>query len=195
VKLFRNDSAGEFVNWSGSVRFRPGIWIAPANEASLQTLIRDAASRRSTVRVAGTGHSSSTLTVARDAAAGPECFREVRRRILEHHRKHVGWRVLYRFVAADDAFLSPAHERDCVAISVHQNASLPFQNYFDDIEPILQAHGGRPHWGKRHSLCGDALASLYPKWDRFQAWRRKLDPADVFLSEECAALFGEERGA
>lgn len=126
------------------------------------------------------------------AAAGPSCFREVRRRILEHHRRHVAWRVLYRLIAGDPGFLSPVHGRDSVAISVHQNASLPYQDYFDDIEPVLRAHDGRPHWGKKHSLRGHRLAVLYPRWRDFMKLRRELDPHGVFLSEAMARLLGEE---
>lgn len=126
------------------------------------------------------------------AAAGPACFQEIRQRILEHHRRHVGWRVLYRLIASDRGYLSPVHGRDSVAISVHQNASLPYQDYFDDIEPILRAHDGRPHWGKKHSLQGAGLASLYPRWADFMKLRRALDPHGVFLTEAMARLLGEE---
>ena len=129
------------------------------------------------------------------ADAGPACYEEVRRRVLDHHRQHVAWRVLYRFIAADDAYLSPVHDRDSVGISVHQNASLPYQAYFADIEPILRGHGGRPHWAKRHSLHGHALAQLYPRWSDFMQLRRRLDPHNVFLSEQLAGLLGEERTA
>jgi FAD/FMN-containing dehydrogenase len=126
------------------------------------------------------------------AAAGPDCFREVRRRILQAHRKHVAWRVLYRLIAADTGYLSPAHGRDSVAISVHQNVGLPYQAYFDDIEPIIRAHEGRPHWGKKHSLQGQSLAALYPRWNEFMQLRRRLDPHGVFLPEPMARLLGEE---
>ncbi|MFC4307467.1 D-arabinono-1,4-lactone oxidase [Steroidobacter flavus] len=126
------------------------------------------------------------------AEAGPACFREVRRRILEHHRKQVAWRVLYRLIAKDEGFLSPVHGRDSVAISLHQNATLPYQEYFDDLEPILRAHDGRPHWGKKHSLHGTALAALYPRWNDFMTLRRRLDPQGVFLTAPMARLLGEE---
>ena len=126
------------------------------------------------------------------AEAGPACFAEVRRRILARHRKHVAWRVLYRLIAKDEGFLSPVHGRDSVAISVHQNASLPYQEYFDDIESIVRAHDGRPHWGKKHSLHGTALAALYPRWDEFMKLRRRLDPHGVFLTAPMARLLGEE---
>jgi FAD/FMN-containing dehydrogenase len=126
------------------------------------------------------------------AEAGIECFRAVRRRILERHRKDVGWRVLYRLVAADDAWLSPVHGRNSVTISIHQNASLPYEAYFDDLEPVLRDHGGRPHWGKRHSMRGPELAASYPDWQRFMTLRRELDPRGVMLSRDLESLFGEE---
>lgn len=127
------------------------------------------------------------------AEAGPACFRDLRRRILKRHRQQVGWRVLYRFIAQDEAWLSPVHGRDSVSISLHQNASLPYQEYFDDLEPVMRGYQGRPHWAKRHSLRGEALAALYPRWSDFQQLRRRLDPHDVFLTEPLASLLGEER--
>lgn len=42
---------------------------------------------------------------------GMECFWEVRERVRARWRASVGWRVLYRVVAADDAYLSAAHGR------------------------------------------------------------------------------------
>lgn len=117
------------------------------------------------------------------AEAGSDCFREVRKRILERHRQYVGWRTLYRTTAADDAFLSNAHGRATVSISLHQNASLPYWPFFHDLEPIFRAYGGRPHWAKKHTLQSADLRVLYPQWERFQEVRRQTDPAGVFLSE------------
>jgi FAD/FMN-containing dehydrogenase len=126
------------------------------------------------------------------AAAGPPCFREVRERIKARWRRIVGWRVLYRLIAADDAMLSPAHGRDSVAISIHQNNTLPYQEYFADIEPIFRAYGGRPHWGKQHSLRAAELRPLYPQFDRFLALRAELDPGGVFLNPYLRSLLGVE---
>jgi FAD/FMN-containing dehydrogenase len=131
------------------------------------------------------------MEYALPAEHGPACMREIRERIRERHRPLVGWRVLYRTVAADDAWLSPAHGRDTVTISLHQNASLPFQAYFADIEPFFRACAGRPHWGKKHSLAAEDLRPLYPMWERFQRLRRELDPNGVFLSPALRALLEE----
>jgi FAD/FMN-containing dehydrogenase len=127
------------------------------------------------------------------AAAGPSCFQEVRERVMARHRRTVGWRVLYRTVAADDAYLSPASGRPTVTISLHQNASLPFWEYFLDIEPVFRAYGGRPHWAKKHTLRAEALRPLYPWWDRFLAVRRRLDPRGVFLTPYLRDLLGVEQ--
>lgn len=112
-----------------------------------------------------------------------DCFNEVRARILERHRKLVGWRVLFRPVAADKAYLSNAYGYDSVAITIHQNASLPYQEYFDDIEQIFQAYNGRPHWGKKHSMRARELKKLFPEWERFHEIRRRMDPRGIFLND------------
>lgn len=122
------------------------------------------------------------MEYALPADAARECFLEIRRRVLEKHRRTVGWRILYRTVAPDDVFLSPAYGRSTVTISLHQNNTLEFWSYFRDIEPIFRAHGGRPHWGKKHSLTASELWPLYPMWSRFQEIRRQTDPDDRFLS-------------
>lgn len=130
------------------------------------------------------------MEYAMPAEAGVACMREVRERVKAKHRRVVGWRVLYRLIAADDAYLSTAHEHDVVTISLHHNAGLPFHAYFSDVEPIFRAHGGRPHWAKKHSLTGETLRPLYPQWDEFQSVRRELDPHGVFLSQGMRSLFG-----
>lgn len=124
------------------------------------------------------------------AEAGLACFRAVRARMRERH-PDVVWPVEYRTVAADDGWLSPAYQRDSVAISLHQDASLPCDEFFADVEPIFREHGGRPHWGKLHNLTAAQLATLYPRWDDFRALRRRLDPYGVFLNGHLRELFGE----
>ncbi len=124
------------------------------------------------------------------AENGVPCFWEVRRRVKEYHRRYVGWRVLVRTVAPDDAFLSPAHGRQTITVSIHQNNTLPYWEYFRDIEPILRYYGGRPHWGKKHALKAVDLHPLYPMWEKFGEIRRKMDPTGVFLNSYLRALIG-----
>jgi len=124
------------------------------------------------------------------ADAGRPCLEEIRERVLSRHRRTVAWRVLYRFVAADDAYLSTAHGRETVTISLHHNAGLPFDEYFNDIEPIFRSYDGRPHWGKKHSMTADQLRPLYPKWNAFLDVRRTADPDGVFLNPYLRSILG-----
>jgi FAD/FMN-containing dehydrogenase len=126
-----------------------------------------------------------------DAETAWECFRLVRKRIKEKHRRTVAWRTLFRTIARDDAFLSPHFGRDSVTISLHHNAGLPYKDYFNDIEAIFKDFDGRPHWGKKHNLKGKSLKRLYPDWDRFHQIRNQMDPEEVFLNEYLRKLFND----
>ena len=123
------------------------------------------------------------------AASGPACFAAVRARMKTKHAD-VLWPVEYRTVAADPGWLSPMHGRDTVAISIHQDAKLPCDEFFADVESVFREHGGRPHWGKIHNLRARDLAPLYPMWERFLDVRKRLDPRGVFLNDHLRELFG-----
>ena len=123
------------------------------------------------------------------ATSGPACFAAVRARMQEKHADVV-WPVEYRTVAADSGWLSPMHGRDSVAISIHQDAKLPCDEFFADVESVFREHGGRPHWGKIHNLRAPDLAPLYPMWERFLDVRKRLDPRGTFLNDHLRELFG-----
>lgn len=88
-----------------------------------------------------------------------------------------------RAVRADDAPLSSAHGRDSVYFSVHQYVGMDAEPIFDHVESVFRAAGGRPHWGKMHSLTADELSRLYPRYDDFVAVRDSVDPERVFRNE------------
>jgi len=121
--------------------------------------------------------------------AGPAAFAAVRERMRSRHSA-VMWPVEYRCLRADDAWLSTAHARETVTLSLHQDASLPWQEFFADLEPVLREHGGRPHWGKRHTLGARELALLYPRFDAFRRVRAELDPSGRFANPHLRELFG-----
>jgi FAD/FMN-containing dehydrogenase len=129
------------------------------------------------------------MEYALPAAAGPEAFRELRELMRRRH-PGVVWPVEYRTVAADDLWLSPAHGRATVTLSVHQGAGLPFEAFFADAEAVFWNHGGRPHWGKWHGCGPRRLAELYPRWEDFHTVRRELDPQGRFLNRYLKELFG-----
>lgn len=96
-----------------------------------------------------------------------------------------------RRTAGDDAWLSPFQGEERISIAVHIGEGDDYRWLFDVIEPILRRHGGRPHWGKLHSLKADDLRELYPDFDRFAAVRSELDPTGRFLNPHTAALWGQ----
>ena len=105
-------------------------------------------------------------------------------------RHPVNFPIEVRFAAPDDALLSPAHGRASAYIAVHAFRGMPWEAYFRAVEAIADAHGGRPHWGKRHFQTAATLAPRYPGWDDFQAARRALDPRGLFANAYTDRVLG-----
>jgi FAD/FMN-containing dehydrogenase len=123
------------------------------------------------------------------AVNGVDCIREVAEVI--RHRKISGvFPIEFRFVKGDDIWLSPFYKRDAVTISVHQYNRQSHEPLFNAVEPVFWKYGGRPHWGKIHTLKAEALSKLYPQWDRFHALRKRLDPDTKFLNDYLVGLAG-----
>lgn len=87
-----------------------------------------------------------------------------------------------RFVKGDDLWLSPAYKRDSVYFAVHSYIKEDFRPYFHAMEKIFKRHGGRPHWGKWHSMKREEFVNIYPKWTDFVRLRLELDPSGVWLN-------------
>lgn len=110
--------------------------------------------------------------------------------LIERSRLPILFPLEVRFVAADDAFLSPAHDRDTCYIAVHQFEGMEFETYFRAVEAIMDQYAGRPHWGKRHYQSAATLHARYPAWDRFQAVRARLDPHGTFTNDYIRRTLG-----
>jgi L-gulono-1,4-lactone dehydrogenase len=113
------------------------------------------------------------------------------REILARHP--VTFPVELRFVAGDDALLSPAYGRDSAYVAVHVFEGLPWEEPFREVEALMSGFGGRPHWGKWSFLDAAGLAPLYPEWDAFQAARAELDPDGRFENDWVARVLGRRR--
>jgi L-gulono-1,4-lactone dehydrogenase len=105
-------------------------------------------------------------------------------------RHPVNFPIEVRLVAGDDALLSPATGRDTAYVAVHAFRGMPWEPYFRSVEEIADAHGGRPHWGKRHFQTAATLAPRYPEWERFAAARAELDPGGVFTNAYTDRVLG-----
>jgi len=110
-------------------------------------------------------------------------------------RYAINFPIEVRFVAPDDALLSPAHQRETVYIAVHAFKGMAWEPYFRAVEAVADEHGGRPHWGKRHFQIAATLAPRYPEWERFAAVRARFDPDGVFSNAYTDRVLGTARAA
>ncbi|MGW5311744.1 D-arabinono-1,4-lactone oxidase [Nocardia thailandica] len=95
-----------------------------------------------------------------------------------------------RWVAPDDAFLSPAGGRETCYIAVHQYRGMEWEPFFRACEAVFDRYQGRPHWGKRHFQTAATLRERYPDFDRFAAVRARLDPTGVFTNDYVERVLG-----
>jgi L-gulono-1,4-lactone dehydrogenase len=95
-----------------------------------------------------------------------------------------------RVAAEDDVWLSGAYGRTTAYLSVQQYAGLAHREYFELFESIAASAGGRPHWGKFHTLSVDAQTARYPRLGDFRAVRAKVDPTGLFDSPYLSHVIG-----
>jgi FAD/FMN-containing dehydrogenase len=104
------------------------------------------------------------------------------------------WRISFpievRVTPADDLWLSTAYKRDSAYIAIHVFRTAQHEEYFREVEAIMTAVGGRPHWGKMHSRDADYLAGVYPRLADFVAIRNSLDPDRRFGNDYLTQVLG-----
>ncbi|WP_217180300.1 D-arabinono-1,4-lactone oxidase [Streptomyces sp. AC495_CC817] len=105
-----------------------------------------------------------------------------------------GWRIEFpvevRFAQEDDRWLSTAYGRASGYIAVHRYWRADPTAYFEAVEQIMLEHGGRPHWGKLHTLTAERLRERYPRFDDFTALRDRLDPDRRFANRYLDRVLG-----
>jgi len=104
------------------------------------------------------------------------------------------WRISFpievRVTPGDDVWLSTAHGRDSAYIAIHVPRQLPHQGYFGDVEEVMVAAGGRPHWGKMHTKTAEYFARAYPRFSDFVALRESVDPEHRFGNDYLDQVLG-----
>jgi len=104
------------------------------------------------------------------------------------------WRISFpievRVSPADDLWMSTAHGRDTAYIAIHVFHASPHEQYFREVEAVMTAVRGRPHWGKLHTRDATYLSSVYPEFAHFVALRDKLDPGRLFSNPYTRQVLG-----
>ncbi len=104
------------------------------------------------------------------------------------------WRISFpieiRVAPPDDIWLSTAYGRATGYIAIHVFHQAPHEDYFREVEAVMTAVGGRPHWGKIHSRDAAYLRGVYPRFADFVALRDELDPARRFSNTYLDQVLG-----
>lgn len=123
------------------------------------------------------------------AEYGVKCLREILHAIRSTN-SDVIFPIEYRYVKADDIWLSPFYQRDSCSISCHNFHDKDYKKYFALLEPIFLKYQGRPHWGKLHTLTAKEQVKNYPQFDAFLKVRKDMDPDGKFTNSHVNAILG-----
>ncbi len=86
-----------------------------------------------------------------------------------------------RTVAADDLWMSPCYQQDCVAIHFTWRRNwTAVRQLLPLIEEKLRPFNGRPHWGKLFTMPTTELQAHYAKLPDFQRLLQNIDPNGKF---------------
>jgi FAD-linked oxidoreductase len=109
---------------------------------------------------------------------------------IDRSGERIPFPIEVRVAAADDIWLSSAYGRDTAYVAIHQYHRLAHDKYFNAFERIVSAFGGRPHWGKLHTLGAEQLRERYPRFDDFLAVRDRLDSGRTFTNPYTRQVLG-----
>lgn len=97
--------------------------------------------------------------------------------------------IYFRFGKASNSYLGMNAGRETAFIGIEftlrQRGKKIQKNYFinSEIEQMsLKKYGARPHWGKNSIATFQNIPSRYPKWNDFIAFKKKLDPKNIFTN-------------
>lgn len=112
------------------------------------------------------------------------------RNAINSSSEQVLFPIEVRATAADNVPLSTAKGRESCYIAIHRFHRDDHEALFREIEPILKAADGRPHWGKLHTLNFDELAERHEDLLAASVLRAKVDPAGMFRNSMVDRVLG-----
>ena len=95
-----------------------------------------------------------------------------------------------RTVAADDLWMSPFHDADCVSFHfTWQPRQAEVEAVLPQVEAALAPYDARPHWGKLFHRSG-GFETLFPRLADFRDLAAELDPRGVFRNAYLDRVLG-----
>ncbi len=96
-----------------------------------------------------------------------------------------------RTIAADDLWLSPSHDVDCLAIHFTWRMHVPeVTALLPALDDALAPYAARPHWGKVFQSDRDRLDAAYPRIADFRSLAARLDPTGTFRNDQTSEWLG-----
>ncbi len=96
-----------------------------------------------------------------------------------------------RTIAADDLWLSPSHDVDCLAIHFTWRMHVPeVTALLPALDDALSPYAARPHWGKVFQSDRERLDAAYPRIAEFRSLADRLDPTGTFRNEQTSEWLG-----
>ncbi|QCP60102.1 MULTISPECIES: D-arabinono-1,4-lactone oxidase [unclassified Pantoea] len=124
----------------------------------------------------------------------PQIISKIKAWYAENH-PHMHYPIILRCTGASEGWLSPAYQHaTCffgfvVYYADDGSLSQDGLHFLTEVEKLLAAEGGRPHWGKYYDPQRYQWRDIYPQWDAFRAVRDQLDPQRRFSNDYVTALF------
>lgn len=127
-------------------------------------------------------------------ARAAEVISKIKRWYAANH-PHMHYPIILRCTGPSTAWLSPAYQQaTCffgfvVYYADDGTLSQDGIHFLSEVEKLLAAEGGRPHWGKYYDPQLYHWRENYPQWDAFRDVRQQLDPQRKFSNRYLSQLF------
>jgi L-gulono-1,4-lactone dehydrogenase len=112
------------------------------------------------------------------------------RDLFARHTWRISFPIEVRIAPGDDVWLSTAYGRSTAYVAIHVFHTAPHEEYFREVEAVMTALGGRPHWGKLHTRDAAYLRGAYPRFADFVTLRDQLDPGRRFANPYTEQVLG-----
>ena len=100
------------------------------------------------------------------------------------------WVTEIRAIAADELWMSPHYQRDCIGIHFTWKKVDAVYEFVKVVEAVLAPFNYRPHMGKVYSASPEYIRSVMPKMSDFVRLVKEIDPMNKFGNAMTDNLLG-----
>ena len=100
------------------------------------------------------------------------------------------WVTEIRAIAADELWMSPHYQRDCIGIHFTWKKVDAVYEFVKVVEAVLAPFNYRPHMGKVYSASPEYIRSVMPKMSEFLQLVKEIDPMNKFGNAMTDNLLG-----